>query len=555
VAKSKNWFYTSLAGDNSLVLTVEGAGDFKLAQFVASFGINDIPKATCMLAIGRDARNVDVRAQIHDAADKLTSLRKATVKFKPVGDYDADNEWPEGAKVIFDGYFAGFSYRKVAGKVQVVAQLIHWLVDLGFSSSLSSRTHPSNPTQLTFPAAMPQGAGSGGKAAFVAGLAGHKDLAMNVPADLWGAIKTYLSDVAQYDSWEPVAGVDACLGSGTIKQNGRALKALKRIEGPGMHGTALAYEHGKALPIFGGVQLIGEACASAIINEMTESMIHNTFWDVIVGQYCAGFALAVVPLVDTAIIVADTPGYRTPWTVTLKPDEYAMIDSNSLIPKPLKAVAVTADASSYTGANIGVTEREVLDKSLGGCFVSQAPEDDQGVLLVIAPPPWLQGITGVGEYAGASAGSNEASKTATTPEGVGRKPKDPTPGVMYDEANGAYSRYAQAVFIQNMLRGRSGSISGKLRFDIAPGSTIRIQSSPELFLGGEDELATDLFASVQRVTISINAESQEAETAFQLAHIRTKKENGEERTSADSHPLFGDAVVAGAPLVKDYLFV
>ena len=54
--------------------------------------------------------------------------------------------------------------------------------------------------------------------------------------------------------------------------------------------------------------------------------------------------------------------------------------------------------------------------------------------------------------------------------------------------------------------------------------------------------------------MSINAEAQQASTSFQLAHVRTEKENGEDRTSVAKHPLFNGEVVTGAPLVKEYKF-
>ena len=110
-----------------------------------------------------------------------------------------------------------------------------------------------------------------------------------------------------------------------------------------------------------------------------------------------------------------------------------------------------------------------------------------------------------------------------------------------------YDDYARAVYIHQALRGRTGQLNGKLRFDIAPGSTVKIEGTSEPFLK-DDGLGYNLIGDVIRVTIAINAESAQASTAFQLGNVRTESENEDDLTSIDQHPLYTTKFL-GAPLV------
>jgi hypothetical protein len=46
----------------------------------------------------------------------------------------------------------------------------------------------------------------------------------------------------------------------------------------------------------------------------------------------------------------------------------------------------------------------------------------------------------------------------------------------------------------------------------------------------------------------VDAEQPMIGTSFHLSHIRSEKENGDDRTSVDSHPLYKDTF-KGCPLV------
>ena len=109
---------------------------------------------------------------------------------------------------------------------------------------------------------------------------------------------------------------------------------------------------------------------------------------------------------------------------------------------------------------------------------------------------------------------------------------------------------AQALYANEILKGRIGQVSGALRFDICPGSTIKVEGVSDRFLPGDDPIGEDRYATVLRVTYYFDAENPRTGTAFNLAHIRNEKENEAEDTSVKRHPLY-TRVWKGDKLLKD----
>lgn len=569
MAKAQNIAFTTLSEEDALILDINGV-KYDIAQFIASFQLNGIPQATCILAVGSNARRVEELATIHDTAASLTTMLPAKVIFHARGQYDTSGkEWPDEAVVIFEGYFTGFSYNKERGKVSVQAGLVHWLVDLGFSSTFSSILQPPSMGSLSYAAVTrllessdgvsladaqsPGGAGSGSEPAFVPGLIGYSVVQPLVAVDLWVGIKDFLCALASYAGYTK-ATPEGCLGDFDPRNNTRALNALGRIEGPAKNCN-LAYKYAAPLPLdVGDLGVIADAVTEKVASAAMDQFISQTFWDVLVGHYGTLFNMDIVPMVDRALVVGSVhaPRLNAYWR-TLRPEDYVSINTKSTIPKPLRGVAMFGQ--STTDAGYKFTEEGTGEYSFSGCFGSDAQEDADGSLLIITPPSWLTNVPVIAPTAGASAGitGQKPNNSATTPEAgnTANANTEPSGSQTFGTVSAAMSRYAHSVFVNNMLRGRSGEISGRLRFDIAPGSHLKIEGSPEVFLGAEDALAASMFVRVHRVTIEINAETGMAATSFGVMSVRSEKENTEDRTSVDRHPLFSAAtVVPGAPLVS-----
>jgi len=388
---------------------------------------------------------------------------------------------------------------------------------------------------------------------YVSNLAGYEVVRQTVKIDLWAGMKTLFCGLANVKA-RPLGDLTSCKGDGlgSFVRNDRAIEALKRIEGPGSGDCSKNYKWGVPLAFLGlGVPLIAESVAAAVTDSAVESYANTTFWSKLVENFCPLFNMAIVPMVDSAILIADTPSYNVDYWKTLGPDDCDSFDETSAEERPLRAVAVAGNYGSIAGAASGPVNDPRL---IGGCYVAGSVEETDGVVLVVAPPKWLESLHKSGDSPPYNTGlqSNAATPTSYTSR-KGVDPDDPAYNGFVNQANKMYVQYAHAVYVANMLRGRVGSTAGRLRFDIAPGSCVKLPQSRERFIDNNDDLVEDRYANVSRVTISINCESGQAGTSFQMTHIRSETENKSFRSSVNRHPLFGEAIHGdgkhGAPLI------
>ncbi|MHA2068566.1 MAG: hypothetical protein ACXABY_29745, partial [Candidatus Thorarchaeota archaeon] len=473
------------------------------------------------------------------------------------------NNWPEGEMTIFRGYFNGFAYRKVQNKVQAVVHLVHWLSDLEFSSMVSRAMHPSTPAELIYKANT-QVLGSGTTAkgpqnfAERVGVAGQ-DL---LTTDLWSAIKTVLCGVAGAKFPEVKAPDGSC---GGVKQesNSEAKAALvlmedqaaadcqfqQDTEGNGDKlGVPLTFE--PEFPV-----TFAKRVAETLGAEGLKNYVQNSFWGVLVNQFSTKFRFAIAPLPGRALVVPFQAGSRPTWEKTLRPQEYAFIDFNAHFERPMQSMNIYGGYQGRTFAKPYGKQGDIKQKGMFGCY---KPEDSEfanrGAARFVQAPMWLLNPLS-GQYAGGTTGVKDVMPQAsgTQPDIKTTPPEDPAPNDLRLKYTDMWNSYAQSLYVQGSLAGRQGAVTGKLRFDIAPGSTVLLEQQPERFIGAEDELAAPLVGHVMRVTFNINSESRNASTSFKLAFMRTEAENEKDRLSVDKNPLYSQPWV-GAPLIPEYKF-
>lgn len=574
----QSWAYTSFADAQSVYLVINGT-KYALAQFTASFALNSLPTAVCMLAVGRLSRDGTTPAQANQSASGFKQMLPAQVYFNPQGSYKPDlTSWSDATQgkdtLVFDGYYTGGSYQKINGKVNFIVNLVHWLVDLSFSSCLSATTHAANSGTLNFSAVMqPMGmaAGSGqagSQTVFLPQAIGHSVLASLLPSDVWNAFKTYLCFLASLPGFDPTCNR---LGGDNLQlANTRALRALSRIEGPTLNTSgSLPYAYGLPLPLTVSAQEIYQGIAEAVNYYLISDLWHMTFWDLLVGRLLPTFGLVLCPAIDRALITADLPGYRVakPWRKII-PDEYDFMDQTALVPRPLRGVIAHGASFFEAGANANATSIGGSSNCIGGGFLDESVTPEDGIIMYTQIPEWVAGITtsttsarfmtgnGAATAASQSPGATpaqQAIRTAiTTIATLGYDNTANAPITRAPDAQSMMNEYAHMVFLRETLRGRNGTVSGKLRLDIAPGSKIQLVAQPEIFLGSEDALAEDMFCEVNRVTLEINAESRRAATAMVVTYLRNTEENQDDRTSSAVHPIYQDAVVVGFPLLPAF---
>ncbi len=502
-------------------------------------------------------------------------MAKAVVWFEPKEEYDRGNDWPAGKRKVFEGYFCGPAYRKISGKVHVVTNLLHWLVDLAASSCLTSNGHVSNPSALNAAAVLESlrttGAGMGN---YISSLVPIGICGTDVQADIWGAMKKIFCTMSNVPTM--VCGpADAFGGAGNYRKNDKAIDALTKIEGPasaptpagagaiigalgntvGVGSCSKEYTYGRPLEIDDlGVDLLRNAIASAIGQEFIESYASTSFWDKMITQWFPMFGMAIVPMVESAVVIADTPAFNGGYWKEIVADDYDSYDLTSELHRPLRGVGVVVGWESQTGGGMSGPDDGIPD--LGGRYVEDSVAPGDGMILFVSAPAWLQMLHSQSVHVGDTTNikSGEASKSSTTPGYVAPTAPAPAGSTLGVAANKLYERYAHEVYVSSMLRGHGGTNSGKLRFDIAPLSIVRIRATTDKFIGeGQDDLAVPIYACVQRVTVTINAEAGMAGTTFTYSHTRTEEENKVARTSVPRHPLFSVRSIHGIdkpPLVS-----
>lgn len=573
-----------------LVLTI-GGETFRCADYSWSFSLNKIPLARVTLAVGRDVRRLE-RARVHTpaGAEALRNMNIATVKLIPRGHWTPEDierfglgegQWDQaGDQIIFEGRLTGVGYRKQRGALSYTVTLIHWLSDLDFSSALSNQSHPGNPARFRWRSCFRQlGRRTITPESYF--LTSKTAVGLftptNIQNDLWGrALHQMFCDISGEDLLELTN--DPC--TGWDEPNTFAQDALKRIEcnlgfqkAPqqvGVPETEILFddpppeaileevigtrcEEGAKSPYhvplrfsLGGIPgLIAKSIGLWCRKQSMDSYFNSTLWGKIVGEIGPQFDFAVVPKIRTAQVIPFVPGLRHTYDVALSVQDMVAMDMQSQIPRPLRAVGITSPvlATNNHAGNLKEPLRHV-----GGCY-SPGP-GIRGMVKFIDPPNWLAILPSEGPVASDTALVPGGSET--TPGTIGAFETDTSVMEAHNELEPYYERYAHTAYVREMLRGRWGVVSGKVRFDIAPGTTVAIRNQDPLHISG-DAQSQNLVGEVLRVTGLLSAEAQKGSTGFQIAYLRTEGENTEDATSVDRHPLY-EEYFGGAPLLHAYKF-
>lgn len=573
----KRWALTDKIDFLLVILNDDGSmlTSFSISHFSSYFALNELPQATCLIAVGKPTRvdqfqitpnSKPVKPDLFSkTAGQLKAMQKVKVYGTFSGDYDVTGKkWPNGAKTMFDGRLLGFSYQKINGQIFVSIQLIHWLVDLANTTLLSQYVHPSGSANLAFPLSRlaPGGGGAAMQPLTVGDVGpGFLDLPQ-VTTDVWGALKDFFYVYAGSLPME-FQGDFAAANLNAPAKNDLAKAALARIEG----GLGLSAETKPArVPYLFGAPgsplqttvpasdlAVAGAIRETIRNKINQIYGAGTLWDHLVGEISPMFDLHVVPLIDSALVVPVTPGLRftpeqKPWR-TLAVDDYFAENVQAALHYPIKAVVVTnSQGRMQTDANIAKV-------SFNGVFQPQdIPEAKNGAILFLQAPSWLQYIEGSAarNFAPGNVQNGNVINGAEVPQKPAQGNADAKRRADLAKSQFDYlNRFAQSMYVQRALAGRVATISGRLRFDIAPGATIKLEGSSELFTDKkQDALAQDAYGLVVRTSISIDAEAAQAATTYQLSHMRSVSET-QSGYCMDTHPLYNVRFL-GAPMSADY---
>jgi hypothetical protein len=570
-----NWLSQGFRLRAQIVLPIPGPTNvvgLTVASFTATFELNGIPECQLSLAVGRNAYDVSAVAEVHTLVNDLGRMLPITVwaavdrRYSSVADHEEGSSklrFPVDRFAVFEGYVVGTGFnRDATGAVSATLGCTHWLSDLAFSSAVSRTSSPSNPIELSFGASYRMSA-TGGKKSFTWGPADSFVTATTVSTDFWGsAVYPLLAHVCSVDRMEAkainlVPGLDV-----EDKRNTEALRALRRFEG----SPVKLYRYAQALkldPVQVGSAAAAGAIAASILGPDPDTFATTTLWDKLVGEILPSHLLSLVPMVDRALVVPFVPGLRKRW-MTLYSKEYTVIQQSQRNPRPLRGVGLVASVTGVTGGILGASKVAAGVKTatvgIGGYYENPDPLMRRGMVHFKAAPAWLVATNMALPPAHVAAPPAGVRGAAAAP-GVGaRVAAVDEPARQLERARTLWNSYARALYNYEILRGRSGTISGAFRMDVAPGSNISIIVMDDDFVSAlvpdEEDISinrTRIYATVSRVTLHMDAERGKASTLLQIDHIRTDKEASSDATSTNRHPLW-DNIWTGAPLANRAAF-
>lgn len=526
-----------------------------LVSYQSNWELNGIPSCEIQVAVGREGKTLEVAA-IHEYLREMEVLVPVEVyllvELTGTDFTYLPDPWPEDYFLAFDGYVVGASTSTGFGSARIGLSCTHWMSDLAFSSAVSRSSSPRNPGEFSFGAAFRGLAGAGGQAFYSTTHPRSFITAAAIQTDLWGeGIAKWFDYLCRQDRFQV-----ALTSTAAADKNNEALAALKRIEGFA-GGDFEDYEYGTPLRLdlhsIGAGQL--SAGISMAINAVAaESIATTTLWDRLAGDLAGQYLFAVVCLIDRALVVPFTPGLRAYWR-EIDATEYDSIETVFELPRPLRGVGLVGYTNSIAGGISAMNQNPPQPGAaasplvgLGGYYENPDAHFRRGMTLIKYAPPWLSNITTCVFNGRVAADPAKVKSTAASPDGAVPASSTLHPLSRFGQAKTLWNDYARMLYVLERLKGRRMNLRGRLRFDIAPGSTVRVVIDKEKFVRQELGETEDLIGHVNRVTVTIDCEAMKAYTLFNLSHLRSDTENTQDATSTARHFLYED-VFTGAPLL------
>lgn len=573
----------------------------------ATFALNTIPTAILEVPAGVEVVNQKL-ATIHSALKKLEPRDRCLVYLdvKSTSGFTRSNITDgiqDGKILIFDGYYSGMGYSRSNNHFTYAIHLLHWLDDLNCSSLLNGDWSPAVPhdlAQIASEIAISDLEGGGG---VLRGGTGPMPTTVidrdypsttgrgivnvtNMEDDLWeNVLKKIFSALAKMrhprlqcefpaaasSSPPPASATGAEPAGSPADSNSAAAAALDRMPGkaPTRYRAKLplnltGYRAGEPF------SLMSLTAHNGLYEMIKDGMGHNSFWSKLVGDIAPSFLFAISPSVEFAQAIPFFGGLTTPHK-TIKGDEYNYANFNVNCARMVSCVAVHWPAQGSGTEPVRGGEQAALISycsSIGKYPTKSADyRHHWGNIMVRQPPPWLMSPVYKEAYTRANHFQYNTRSALDPQAGPTENPEAPMSHTAVEDyyyatrarVDGAdlnvYDRFAAHLYKSTILGQRVGELSGKLRFDIAPGSIVKIEA-PITEIGSTKTMP--LYGAVVGVSFVVNAEQHTAGTSFTLSHMRTEKENDITNPDSKTHyvgevpPLYRNATGSpwpGGPLV------
>lgn len=544
---------------------------------------NGIPFCSVSVATGRDVTNAasaEGLSPIHIKGKLLRLPSRARVELKVVREDSVGStvhDWPADWFTVFDGWVSSISPDVARGSNSVMLQLTHWLSDLDFSSPYSEAVHPTTPGDFLFNAAVV--GGTRNDRVVVGGTAVNKAIAFmdsaSLADDLWDndgkGLRPFLQAIAseRLFNWQQIQRFTGQAQPATPPRTNELMqRALDRFE-PFFDEefNTYLYDLGTNLKLRSDLvaypQILQRFRQQFAMAAFSGSFLGGTMWERLVGGWASQFMFSIVPLADRVLTVPYIPWNSRSWTV-IREDEFDAMPQTFQSRRPVKAVAVIGTFGAWTGMNAkkqpGGPENN--KRQVMGYFepaATPANATREGMTMFVEAPAWINDpiLQGMSTRTAGKDGKVPMAQNPVAPKL--QAGQEPIAKQVEDKAKSAVAladALAKATYLQENTRWRQGVIATALRFDICPGSSIRIHSQPDRFVSGllrstNESGGEGFIARVVRVSweIDISGSQPMAQTVFHLAYLRSFEENNDDAFSSDEHPLW-ETTWAGAPLIN-----
>jgi hypothetical protein len=531
---------------------IDGMYVTDIVSITGNFALNSIPNATLTLASGVEAISGSP-ASAHYLLRRLRMRAPVKVYLEITPTDGGISKQPAEKMLIFEGYYAGFGFQRSNDNANYALHLVHWIDDLNMGSMLSRNWFPAAPFSLvenasSFEIDSTTSSAAGG---LIVPRFGTEYLQYSkITSNFWGdSLRPILEVIAGWPGPTKLCekneqGEDVRTGKNLIKET------LKRVLGNGGEAAALGLgDYFTPLALDGLTraklnQTYSQlAVQAAVTNVGLAAYKYSTFWSKIIGEWGPMFFFAVSPGVDFAQVVPFFAGNREPHVV-IEADEYGQASFSGHMAQIIEGVDIFWPAGASTG--MFRTEIKHIPDFCNplGSFPPRDDRDYRGTVLVKEPPGWIQNYV--------NSEPNSPDTTRITRSDGTTKSADELQRELEGTDFNICDLFAEQWYKTEVLSARYGELSGKLRFDIAPGSTVQIKA-PRKNMPGLGEVMLDMFATVTRVSFVINAERAQAGTAFALAHMRSESENENPIFTGSNRgggtPLYAQAW-KGGPLVS-----
>lgn len=508
------------------------------------YALNAIPSAILHCAVGREVRSL-LPSNVHGTIDQLRVTVPVIIwaqAFEASNSGFSGGPWPTDPFIVFAGLVTGVGYQRArSGIAALTIQCRHFLTGLEFSWTPTKAMQPLNPGNNRMQAGLRLNAGN--PSFIVTTLAKQYFTRANITTDYWSqALSPWLRDIC---------GTKQIFEKEALDQgNNDALASLARFE-PFVEGV---YRFGQPMvmnpfDIFNTEPGIRAMVADAA-NETARSFAGITIWEKLNADFGGRYLFKIIPMATRALVAPVIAGLRSIWT-TLDPDEYESISLGSHTPRALRGTIL------YSGPNVSQTGHKgwqrgdaLAIKTIGGRF--ENTNMAQGMLMFQDGPQWLMGVASPPAW-GVHAAAPNGLRGNVARGAVGKGPQFPLPGALFAMAKPLWDAYAKALYLDTVFQHRTGSVTGRIRFDIAPGSSVAVVATEEKFvaLSGQAVGIQIFYGIVTRVSTVIDSEAVQGYTAFEVSHLRDEAEFNDPNLTLDEHPLWVGPF-PGAPLVEEF---